>query len=213
MNIITPAAKSYVPISVNDESTVVAEHEPENTADTGYESEAQLEQRFIEILQSQAYEYLPIHTPEDLENNLRAQLEKLNDIRFTTTEWRDFFTKNLANPSHGIVEKAAMLHEDNAQNAVQVLKREDGTTKNITLLDRANIHNNTLQVTNQYATDAGNYASRYDVTVLVNGLPMVQIELKRRGVDIKEAFNQINRYQRDSFWADSGLFELSLIHI
>ncbi len=213
MNIITPAAKSYVPISVNDESTVVAEHEPENTADTGYESEAQLEQRFIEILQSQAYEYLPIHTPEDLENNLRAQLEKLNDIRFTTTEWRDFFTKNLANPSHGIVEKAAMLHEDNAQNAVQVLKREDGTTKNITLLDRANIHNNTLQVTNQYATDAGNYASRYDVTVLVNGLPMVQIELKRRGVDIKEAFNQINRYQRDSFWADSGLFEYVQIFV
>ena len=88
-----------------------------------------------------------------------------------------------------------------------MLYRDDGLTKNIDLIDKKSIHNNSLQVINQYATEEGQRSNRYDVTVLVNGLPMVHIELKRRGVAIQEAFNQINRYQRESFWADSGLFE------
>src|SRR5690606_5903940 len=113
----------------------------------------------------------------------------------------------VAGQNDGIVEKSVRIQEDH----IQILKRDDGSTKNITLLDKTNIHNNRLQVINQYELDKGeggaNYANRYDVTVLVNGLPMVHIELKRRGVDIREAFNQISRYQRDSFWAGSGLFE------
>lgn len=213
MNIVTPTAKNYAPISVNDESTVVAEYEVDTKRETAYESEAHLEQRFIEILQSQAYEYLQIHTAEDLKNNLRTQLETLNRIEFTDNEWEKFFNQILANPAHSITDKAKMLHEEPNQNAVQVLTRDDGTSKNITLLDRANIHNNSLQVINQYATDSGNYSNRYDVTVLVNGLPMVHVELKRRGVQIKEAFNQINRYKRDSFWADAGLFEYIQIFV
>ena len=115
--------------------------------------------------------------------------------------------ERIAGANDGIVEKTVRIQEDH----VQLLKRDDGSTKNITLLDKTNIHNNRLQVINQYEVGqgegGGKYANRYDVTILVNGLPMVHVELKRRGVDIREAFNQINRYPRDSFWAGSGLFE------
>ena len=102
----------------------------------------------------------------------------------------------------GIIEKTARLQEDH----IQILKRDDGTACNVYLIDKRNIHNNRLQVINQYEAD-GRRATRFDVTILVNGLPMMHVELKRRGVDIREAFNQINRYQRDSYWAGSGLFE------
>jgi type I restriction enzyme, R subunit len=137
-----------------------------------------------------------------LEANLRVQLEALNGITFSEAEWQGFFTETIAGPNKGIVEKTALVQEDH----VQILRRDDGTTKNVYLIDKRNIHNNRLQVINQYEAD-GAHATRYDVTILVNGLPMVHVELKRRGVDIREAFNQINRYARDSFWADSGLFE------
>src|SRR6202035_3541537 len=112
------------------------------------------------------------------------------------------FTETLASKNAGIVEKTALIQEDH----VQILRRDDGTTKNVYLLDKANVHNNRLQVINQYTVE-GAHANRYDVTILVNGLPLVHVELKRRGVDIREAFNQINRYERDSFWAGSGLFD------
>ncbi len=196
----------YEPISVSDESTVVAEFVPEPTSATGYQSEAELEASFIALLQEQAYEYLPITTEVELVVNLRARLEALNAITFTDGEWDRFYRHQIAGANEGIVEKTARIQTDH----VQVLKREDGTSKNIYLLDKTNIHNNRLQVINQYEVDQMGGAAksnRYDVTVLVNGLPMVHIELKRRGVDIREAFNQINRYQRDSFWAGSGLFE------
>ncbi|MBT4455987.1 type I restriction endonuclease subunit R, partial [Candidatus Peregrinibacteria bacterium] len=133
----------------------------------------------------------------------RKQLEKLNDFEFTDTEWDHFFASEIANPNQSIAEKTATIQEDYIKN----LKRDDGTVKNVYLLRKNNIHHNSLQVINQYATDEGQRANRYDVTVLVNGLPLVHIELKRRGVAIQEAFNQINRYQRESFWASSGLFE------
>ncbi|MDC6412533.1 type I restriction endonuclease subunit R [Xylella fastidiosa] len=194
----------YAPIVFSEQSTIVAEFVPEASGvrEAGYQSEAELEAAFIKQLQGQAYEYLPITSEAALLANLRRQLEKLNKVTLSDAEWEGFFSTCIAGAHDGIVQKTARIQEDH----VQVLKRDDGTTKNMCLLDKVNIHNNTLQVINQYAVE-GARANRYDVTVLVNGLPMVHVELKRRGVDIREAFNQINRYQRDSFWAGSGLFD------
>ena len=144
--------------------------------------------------------------------NIRAKLEELNDYKFSDTEWERFFKDCIANGNDGTVEKTRKIQEDN----VQVLERDNGMSKNITLIDRKNIHNNRLQVINQYVvtTDQGaRHDNRYDVTVLVNGLPLVHIELKRRGVPIREAFNQINRYERDSFSAGYGLFEYVQIYV
>jgi type I restriction enzyme, R subunit len=199
-----PKPFRYEPIALSNESTVVAEFLPDTPSvrDSAYQSEAALEKAFVEQLQIQAYDYLALTSEAELIANLRRQLEKLNRISFADTEWERFFSTCIAGANDGILEKTARVQDDH----IQVLKREDGTTKNIYLIDKANIHNNALQVINQYEAD-GSRATRFDVTVLVNGLPMVHIELKRRGVDIREAFNQINRYQRDSFWAGSGLFE------
>lgn len=204
----TPAtAVSYDPIAVSVESTVVAEYIPDPHEETAYQSEAALEAELIRVLQSQAYEYLPIRSEADLIGNLRTQLELLNGFQFSDAEWDRFFTTCIAGKNDGITEKMVRIHEDN----VQLLRRDDGTTKNVLLIDQRRIHNNRLQVINQYEIGQGEggakYSNRYDVTILVNGLPLVHIELKRRGVDIREAFNQIDRYQRDSFWAGSGLFD------
>ncbi|MEW1952790.1 type I restriction endonuclease subunit R [Terrabacter sp. NPDC080008] len=200
-------ARRYDAIAVSSESTVVAEFVPDPAIATAYQSEADLEKEFIKLLQGQAYEYLPMRSEAQLVANLRTQLQLLNGMKFTDSEWDRFFTEKIAGANEGIVEKTVRIQEDH----VQILKRDDGTTKNISLLDKKSIHNNRLQVINQYEIGAGEggakHAGRYDVTVLVNGLPIVHIELKRRGVDIREAFNQIDRYQRDSFWAGSGLFE------
>ena len=196
------SATHFEPISVSDESTVVAEFVPDAAAASGYQSEADLEAELVKLLQGQAYEHLPVTSASVLEANLRSQLAGLNKVEFSDAEWQRLFTESIAGKNDGIVEKTARIQIDH----VQVLKRDDGTAKNIYLIDKANIHNNGLQVINQYEVD-GARSNRYDVTVLVNGLPMVHIELKRRGVDIREAFNQINRYQRESFWADSGLFQ------
>jgi type I restriction enzyme, R subunit len=192
----------YEPIALSSESTVVAEFVADPATSAAYQSEAELERSLVELLRSQAYEYLPITSEAQLVANLRTQLEALNAITFSDAEWEQFFGERIAGANDGIVEKSIRIQEDH----VQLLKRDDGTIKNITLVDKANVHNNRLQVINQYEIE-GTYKNRYDVTVLVNGLPMVHIELKRRGVDIREAFNQINRYQRDSFWSGSGLFE------
>lgn len=200
----TSSSVRYEAIAVSGESTVVAEYQldPTGAHDTGYQTEAELEEDLVRQLQAQAYEYLAITSEASLVANLRRQLEKLNAFAFSDAEWDRFFRTSIAPTSDGIVAKTARLQEDH----VQVLRRDDGTSKNIYLIDKKSIHNNTLQVVNQYEI-VGARANRYDVTVLVNGFPMVHIELKRRGVDIREAFNQIDRYQRDSFWAGSGLFE------
>ena len=190
-------------------ATVVSEYEPEKKRSDAYQSEAALEKEFIRMLTEQGYEYLQIHDSETLVNNLRHQLELLNDYKFSESEWNRFFNNNIANNNDGIVEKTRKIQEDH----IQVLKKDDGTSKNIYLLDKKNIHNNRMQVINQYVENDGNHDNRYDVTVLVNGLPLVHIELKRRGVALKEAFNQINRYQRDSFWAGSGLYEYVQIFV
>ena len=197
-----------VVMEMND-STVVAEYEPLKRKSDEYQSEATLENEFIKQLIEQGYEYLKIHDSSTLINNIRKQLELVNEYTFTDSEWERFFNNNIANNNDGIVEKTRKIQEDH----IQVLKKDDGTSKNIYLLDKKNIHNNRLQVINQYVENSGNYDNRYDVTVLVNGLPLVHIELKRRGVALKEAFNQINRYQRDSFWAGSGLYEYVQIFV
>lgn len=205
-------ARTFDPIAISSESTVVAEYVHDPSQADAYQSESALEKEMIRLLQGQAYDYLPITSEADLVANLRMQVEKVNNMTFSDAEWEWFFSRKIASANDGIAEKTVRVQEDH----VQILRRDDGTTKNIALIDKTNIHNNRLQVINQYeigrcrgdvCEDGAKYANRYDVTVLVNGLPMVHIELKRRGVDIREAFNQINRYQRDSFWAGSGLFE------
>ena len=200
--------KYNVVMEMND-STVVTEYEPVKRKSDSYQSEQALENEFIRMLTEQGYDYLKIHDSESLIKNLRTQLEIVNDYRFTDSEWDRFFNDSIANNNDGIVEKTRKIQEDN----IQVLKRDDGTSKNITLIDKKCIHNNRLQVINQYVENSGNYDNRYDVTILVNGLPLVHVELKRRGVALKEAFNQINRYQRDSFWAGSGLYEYIQIFV
>lgn len=193
----------------NQDSTVMSTFTPSVRNDGSYQSEAQLEEEFINILQSQGYEYAHIHNEKDLIANLRVQIEKLNDYHFSDGEWERFFKENIANSTDDIANKTDTIQRDN----VKILKKDDGTDKNITIIDKENIHKNIVQVINQYAVNANNNdangparSNRYDVTVLVNGLPMVHIELKRRGVPIREAFNQINRYARDSFWTGNGLF-------
>ena len=199
-------------VAQTNENTVVTEYEPVKAKSDSYQSEAELEKDFIRMLTEQGYEYLNIHTEEDLIVNLRNKLEVLNNYSFSDNEWEQFFNYVVANKAEGIKEKSRRIQED----YVQVIKRDDGTSKNITLIDKKNIHNNNLQVINQYEVSQAQGAkhdNRYDVTVLVNGFPLVHIELKRRGVAIKEAFNQINRYQRDSFWTGCGLFEYVQIFV
>ena len=218
-------------IAASNESTVVAEYTPESSHSGSFQSEAALEKEFIRLLTTQGYEYLTIHDENSLITNLRRQLELLNNYTFTDSEWKRFFTEVLANANEGIVEKSRTIQTDH----VKVLRRDDGTSKNIQLIDKKNVHNNRLQVINQYKVNgskaaregglgheesegkhdlsADRHGTRYDVTILVNGLPLVHVELKRRGVAIREAFNQIKRYQRDSFWAASGLYEYVQIFI
>ncbi len=195
-------------IAQSSESTVVSEYTPSTTRSDAYQSEADLEREFIRLLGELSYEYIAIKSEDDLIKNLRKKLEALNNYQFSDEEWNRFFNECIANTNEGIVEKTRKIQEDN----VQILRTDAGFTKNITLIDKANIHNNKLQVINQYEA-SGNHDNRYDVTILVNGLPLVHVELKRRGVAIREAFNQINRYQRDSFWASCGLYEYVQIFV
>ena len=194
-------------ISQNPESTLVAEFVPDQKRERNYQSEAMLEDAFIKQLQEQGYEYLQIKDEKALITNLRHQLEKLNNHHFSDEDWEAFFRIHLANQNDGIVEKTNTIQNDFVK--VATMTKTDGSSifRNIKLIDKDDIHRNSLQVINQYVVEDGSRPNRYDVTILVNGLPLVHVELKRRGVDLKEAFNQINRYQRDSFWAGSGLFE------
>ncbi len=201
---------NYNIVTQSNVNTVLTEYIPEIKRSDSYQSEAELEREFIKMLGEIGYEYLQIHSEADLINNLRIQLSKLNDYEFTDGEWKRFFNEVIANSNLKIEDKTRLIQED----YVQVLRRDNGESKNISLIDKKNIHNNTLQVINQYsvsADDGAKYDNRYDVTVLVNGFPLVHIELKRRGKAIREAFNQIDRYQRDSFWAGCGLYEF--VHI
>ncbi|WP_237221703.1 type I restriction endonuclease subunit R [Rothia nasimurium] len=202
-------AHTITPILLTEEHTVASEIPVTADQERTYQTEAQLEAQLIATLQGQAYDYLPLHTADDLKNNLRTQLEKLNNYQLTDTEWERFYTTVVANPTASHTDKTEIIQREPIQPCVL----DDGTIKNFKLIDRRDIHNNTLQVINQYVTDGGAAPNRYDVTILVNGLPLVHLELKRRGVEIQEAFNQIRRYQKDSFWADTGLYDYIQIFV
>ena len=199
----------YNIVAKSNESTVVTEYKSQKVRSDAYQSEAELENEFIKLLQEQGYDYLPIKTEKDLIVNLRAKIEELNNFKFSDDEWTRFFSEELANSNDGIVEKTSKIQE---QSRI-AFKMDSGFSKNITLIDKDNIHNNKLQVINQYVNNDGVHNNRYDVTILVNGFPLIHVELKRRGIAIREAFNQIDRYQRESFWASSGLFEYVQIFV
>ncbi len=206
--------QAFSVVAETNENTVVTNYEPLKQRSDAYQSEAELEKEFIRMLCEQGYTYLQIHTEAELITNLRERIEELNNYKFSNTEWERFFQDCIANENEkqDLAKKTAKIQEDH----VQVLKRDDGLSKNITLIDKKNIHNNRLQVINQYVinqSEGARHDNRYDVTILVNGLPLVHIELKRRGVKLREAFNQINRYERDSFWAGSGLFNYVQIFV
>ncbi len=193
----------YSIIAEANRSTVVAEYERAATREESYQSEADLEATLIAQLQQQGYDYLPITSEEALIANLRQQLARLNGYAFSDDEWQRFFAGAIKVRNRDIVAATRTIQKD----YIKTLLCDDGQQRNIYLLDKKNIHANKTQVINQYVPAGGDYGNRYDVTILVNGLPLVHIELKRRGRSIKEAFNQINRYARESFWAGSGLYE------
>lgn len=207
VNDIYPGApapqKTYSVLLEGPESTVCAEAPNAGNTSSAYQSEAELEDELIHQLVAQGYERADIADEAAMVANLRARIERLNRFAFTDADWDRFFREHIARENDGIVDKTRRI-----QHAPVIdFTLEDGTIKNIMLIDRDHIYRNAVQVMNQYATDAGTHDNRYDVTILVNGLPLVHIELKRRGVELKQAFDQIERYQRESFWAGSGLFE------
>lgn len=174
-----------------------------------YQSEDALEREFIRDLQSQGYEYLPeLNTPQALLENVREQLQTLNNVQFTDGEWQRFVETYLDKPNDGIIEKTRKIHDDYIHDFVF----DDGHIQNIYLLDKRTIARNKLQVIRQFE-QTGSHANRYDVTILVNGLPLVQVELKKRGVAIREAFNQIHRYSKESFNIEHSLFKYLQIFV
>ncbi|ELK5619901.1 type I restriction endonuclease subunit R [Campylobacter upsaliensis] len=201
--------KSLKLLAQNTTSTIAVEFTPSKRQNSSYQSEAQLEKELIATLQAQGYEYAKITDEKSLESNLRTKLEELNSTTLSDTEWRRFFAQVLSRANASIVEKSVLIQED----YIQPLERDNGSIINFKLIDKADIHKNSLQVTNQYEATTPTRSHRYDVTILVNGLPLVHIELKRRGVSLKEAFNQINRYGRESFFSGSGLFEFVQIFV
>ena len=200
---------NYNAIAFTNELTVVAQYSPQAQDTNSYQSEDALEKELINLLTQQGYQYLKNTSQQSFLDNLKQQLEKLNNISFSKNEWETLLNQYIAPANQGIIEKIKKIQED----YIYSLVLDNGNTKNIYLLDKKNIHNNSLQVINQYEESAGTYKNRYDVTILVNGLPLIHIELKRRGVALKEAFNQINRYQKESFWAAFGFFEYVQIFV
>ncbi|EAK1466909.1 type I restriction endonuclease subunit R [Campylobacter upsaliensis] len=201
--------KSLKLLAQNTTSTIAVEFTPSKRQNSSYQSEAQLEKELIATLQAQGYEYAPISDEKSLESNLRTKLEELNSTTLSDTEWRRFFAQVLSRANASIVEKSVLIQED----YIQPLERDNGSIINFKLIDKADIHKNSLQVINQYEATTPTRSHRYDVTILVNGLPLVHIELKRRGVSLKEAFNQINRYGRESFFSGNALFEFVQIFV
>ena len=190
-------------IAEQENSTVMAHYDALPREEKGYQSEAALEEAFIHQLTQQGYERVNITSEPQMIANLRAQICRLNGLTLSDAEWKQLFETHIASPQMTIEDKTERIQRKEIVN----IKRDNGDSQNIKLIDKSNIHNNHLQVLNQYVPEGGAKANRYDVTILVNGLPLVHCELKRRGVPLKEAFNQINRYERDSFWAGCGLYD------
>ena len=199
----------YKIIVEQEHQTVMAHYEVPEKPPGGYQSEARLERDLIDQLKDQGYQYVQVQNEDGLLRNLRDQLERLNGTKLSDNEWKRLLPM-ISNEQMTIQDKTEMLQ---GKGYILNLTLDNGQTKNIKIIDKTNVYNNSLQVTNQYEENNGAYKNRYDVTILVNGLPLVQVELKRRGVDIKEAFNQINRYQRDSFWAGKAMFDFVQIFV
>ena len=202
-------APSYSLILEGPTSTVCAQVPEVARTATSYQTEAQLEDELIAQLVDQGYERISPTSEAELVANLRRQIGLLNGFAFADEDWERFFREIVANKAEGIVEKTRRIQKNPAIDFTLA----DGTLKNVMLLDRDHIYKNRLQVMNQYEANEGAHKNRYDVTILVNGLPLVHIELKRRGVALRQAFDQIERYQRESFWSQSGLFEFVQIFV
>ena len=191
------------PIAESNNFIVLERYVREWDTPTGYQSEADLERELVRDLEAQGYDHLPsVTTPETMLANVRVQLEALNKVAFSDSEWRRFVDTYLDAPSDGIIEKTRKIQEDHILDFVF----DDGRIQNIKLVDKTNITRNTVQVIKQFE-QTGTHANRYDVTILVNGLPLVHVELKRRGVAIREAFNQVHRYSKESFNSDNSLYK------
>ena len=201
--------EKFVHIADEGAMIVMGRYEQSQQEQSAYQSEQALEESFIAKLVSQGYERLYINSEADMLNNLRLQLELLNEIKLSDGEWQRLKVM-LLGEQMTIEDKTEIIQHNN----ILSLPMDNGENRNICIIDRKNIHRNRpLQVLNQYEENEGAHKTRYDVTILVNGLPLVHIELKRRGVPIKEAFNQINRYQRNSFWAGCGIYDYAQIFI
>jgi len=199
----------YKTIAESKNFIVLEQYNQEWMAVEGYQSESDLEREFIADLQNQGYEYLHgLNTPEALLANIRVQLQALNAVHFSNDEWLRFVETWLDKSSDGIVEKTRKIHDDYVHDFVF----DDGRIQNIRLLDKKNIARNKVQVIKQFE-QTGTHANRYDVTILVNGLPLVQVELKKRGVAIREAFNQVHRYSKESFNSENSLFRYLQIFV
>ncbi|MGE8099103.1 HsdR family type I site-specific deoxyribonuclease [Pseudomonas fluorescens] len=197
------------PIAEANNFIVLDKYTQEWKAAESYQSEGDLEREFIQDLQNQGYEYLPgLKTPEALLANVRVQLQTLNNVQFGDGEWLRFVETYLDKPSDGIIDKTRKVHDDYIHDFVF----DDGRIQNIYLLDKKNIARNKVQVIKQFE-QTGSHANRYDVTVLVNGLPLVQVELKKRGVAIREAFNQVHRYSKESFNSEHSLFKYLQLYV
>ena len=187
---------------------ILANYEKILQVQEAYQSEAELEESMIKNLVLQGYEKFNGKTSDDLYKNLKIQIEKLNKVTFTDEEWKRFLTEYLDLPNDGMIEKTRKIQENHIYDFIF----DDGHLKNIKIIDKKNIHNNFLQVTNQIRQE-GTHNNRYDVTILVNGLPLVHIELKKRGVNLHEAFNQIHRYSKESFNAENSLYKYVQIFV
>ena len=193
----------YKTIAESNNFIVLDKYAKEWQVSESYQSEYDLEREFIQDLQNQGYEYVPdLITPKKLLANVREQLQLLNRVQFAEGEWLRFVETWLDKPSDGIIEKTRKVHDDYIHDFVF----DDGRIQNIYLLDKKNIARNKVQVIKQFE-QTGSHANRYDVTILVNGLPLVQVELKKRGVAIREAFNQVHRYSKESFNSEYSLFK------
>ena len=201
--------QEYKTIAEMTNGIILANFKKSNyVGETSYQTEAQLEANMIENLVSQGYERLVINSQEELYANLKVQIERLNGVEFTSAEWGRFLREYLDAPNDGMIEKTRKVQENHIYDFIF----DDGHLKNIKIIDKKNIHNNFLQVTNQIQ-QTGSHHNRYDVTVLVNGLPLVHIELKKRGVNLHEAFNQIHRYSKESFNIENSLYKYVQIFV
>lgn len=204
--------KDTAPIAELTNGIILASFEKTPRSASGHQSEADLEKELIENLVSQGYERLYANSHADLYKNLRTQIERLNDVKFTDADWERLKIQYIDAPNDGIIEKTRKIHEDYRFEFEFEFNGDKKFRKNIYLIDKKNIHKNFVQVANQVVVD-GECRNRYDVTILVNGLPLVHIELKRRGVKLRHAFEQIQRYGKESFNSDNSLYKYVQIFV